>query len=66
MNYFLVISCVLCGWAMLRVMGSERAQLVKDLEKNLRREARRAPPVPSLAPADSPPAKVVPATKAKN
>jgi hypothetical protein len=66
MNYFLVISCVLCGWAMLRVMGSERAQLVKDLEKNLRREARRAPPAPNPVATNSPPAKAAPAIKAKN
>jgi len=67
MNYFLVISCVLCGWAMLRLMGSERAHLVKELERNLRREAKRALAAPSPpAAADSPPAKAAPATKGKN
>lgn len=66
MNYFLVIGCVLCGWAMLRIIGAERVQLVKDLEKNLRREARRAPPPPAPDAADNPPAKAPPATKAKN
>jgi hypothetical protein len=67
MTYFLIISCVLCGWAMLRVMGSERAYLVKELERNLRREARRAPAAADpTAAADSPPAKAAPATKGKN
>ncbi len=66
MNYFLVIGCVLCGWAMLRVIGAERMHLVKDLEKNLRREAKRTPPAPAPAAPDTPPAKAAPATKAKN
>jgi len=68
MNYFLIIGCVLCGWAMLRVIGSERAQMVKDLERRLRREAKMvqsAAAAPAAA-TDSPPTKAASATKAKN
>jgi hypothetical protein len=67
MTYFLIISCVLCGWAMLRVIGSERVHLVKELERNLRREARMAPAAPNPPAAeDSPPAGAAAATKGKN
>jgi hypothetical protein len=65
MNYFLVISCVVCGWAMLRLMGSERAQMVRDLERQLRREAKKVQQAAPAATTDSPPAKSA-ATKVKN
>ncbi|HEX4054546.1 MAG TPA: hypothetical protein VHX86_09805 [Tepidisphaeraceae bacterium] len=68
MNYFLLIGCVLCGWAMLRVIGDERAHLVKELDRRLRREARAAPvPPPSPAEAAPPPPKQpAPAAKGKH
>jgi hypothetical protein len=66
MNYFLIIGCVLCGWAMLRVIGSERAQMVKDLERRLRRDAKMAALAAPGAATDSPPAKAAPAAKPKN
>ena len=46
MNYFLVISCVVCGWAMLRVIGSERSHLIQDLEARARKAAEKPPPKP--------------------
>lgn len=60
MDYFLLIGCVLCGWAMLGLIGDERTHLVKELDRRLRREARAAPPPPpppSAADAAAPAAK---------
>ncbi|MGA2442470.1 MAG: hypothetical protein ABSH08_16070 [Tepidisphaeraceae bacterium] len=42
MNYFLIIGCVVCGWAMLRMMGTERSQMLRDLEARHRRESKKA------------------------
>ena len=42
MNYIILTSCVLCGWAMLRMMGSERSQMLRELEIRLWREAKKA------------------------
>jgi hypothetical protein len=52
MTWFLVISCVVCGWAMLRIIGSERTTLIAELEARLKKEAPPPPPPP----ADPPPA----------
>ncbi|MGD0139818.1 MAG: hypothetical protein ABSD28_13145 [Tepidisphaeraceae bacterium] len=42
MNYFIITGCVVCGWAMLRMMGTERSQMLRELEARLRREAKKA------------------------
>ena len=56
MTYFLIISCVMGGWAMLRLLGTERSQMIKDLESQLRLEQKQqeqlaaqnnAPPAPA-------------------
>jgi hypothetical protein len=44
MTYFLIISCVVSGWAMLRLLGTERSQMVKDLESQLRQQEAQQPP----------------------
>ncbi len=61
MNYFLIIGCVLCGWAMLRVMGDERTQMVNEVERqsspggrNGSAGRRRPPPLPAAPPAKQP------------
>ena len=60
MTYFLIISSVVGGWAMLRLMGAERSQMITELESQLRREQQqlpapgKAPPAPSADPAVSP------------
>jgi hypothetical protein len=56
MTYFLIISCVVSGWAMLSLLGTERTQMVKDLESQLRREEAQkpTPPAPPNAPAPEP------------
>jgi len=41
MNYFIITGCVVCGWAMLRMMGTERSQMLRELEARLRREAKK-------------------------
>jgi hypothetical protein len=69
MSYFLVISCVFCAWAMLRVVGDERTQMVKEVERQVRRVAKTALPAPAGPPiaASPPPAKSIPAPlKAEN
>jgi len=57
MTWFLIASCVLSAWAMLRLMGSERTQMLRDLETRLRNE-------PPPAPAPKEPAKSAPKTAA--
>jgi hypothetical protein len=53
MTYFLAISCVVCGWAVLRILGSERSALMTDMEFRLRRAAKIASLIgPKNAPAD--------------
>jgi len=62
MNYFLIISCVVSGWAILRVLGAERVQMVKTMESQLRRQEQHKP----AAPAESaPPPAAAPTGTAK-
>jgi len=42
MNYFIITGCVVGGWAMLRMIGTERSQMLRVLETRLRREAKKA------------------------
>ena len=42
MNWFLVISCVVGSWAMLRIVGGEQARLVNELQAKILREAKKA------------------------
>jgi len=42
MNYFIILGCVVCGWAMLRMMGTERSLMLRDLEARHRREHKKA------------------------
>ncbi len=35
MNYFLVLSGILCAWAMLSIISSERSMLISDLKRRL-------------------------------
>jgi hypothetical protein len=67
MTYFLIISCVVSGWAMLRLMGSERTQMIKELEADLRKqqelEQQNSPPPAETAeplPAATPPKAAAP------
>ena len=41
-NWFLVISCVICGWAMLRIVGGENTRMLKTLEMKILRDAKKA------------------------
>jgi hypothetical protein len=69
MTYFLIFSCVVAGWAMLRMMGSERTQMIKDLETQLRREEKQksaAQPAPVTAAAKPPAAEAAAPQKAKH
>jgi hypothetical protein len=77
MNYFLIISCVVSGWAILRLMGAERTQMVKSMESEMRRQQlQQKPPAPvAAAPAagsasakggKAAPAKAAPAPKSKH
>jgi hypothetical protein len=62
MTYFLIISCVVCGWAMLSLLGMERTQLVQDMEAQLKRQKESQPPAQPAAPPPpaQPPAKAKP------
>jgi hypothetical protein len=52
MTYFLTFSCVIGGWAMLRMMGTERTEMMRELEMRLRQEQQTAsPPPPPAKPA---------------
>jgi hypothetical protein len=64
MTYFLIISCVVSGWAMLRLLGTERSQMVKDLESQLRQEEAQQPPPPK--PAQTPAADAATTPKPKH
>jgi 16S rRNA U1498 N3-methylase RsmE len=70
MNYFIIFGCVVCGWAMLRMMGTERSQMLRDMEARLRREAKKAAeqsnadPAPAASPAGA--AKTPPTQNAKH
>jgi hypothetical protein len=70
MNYFIITGCVVCGWAMLRMMGAERSRMVRDLEVRHRREAKKAAETsnadPSAAGIPPPAAKPPPAQPAKH
>jgi hypothetical protein len=59
MTYFLTISCVVCGWAMLRLLGSERTLMMKAMESQLRREQPLVPPA-QTAPDTTAPEKTSP------
>jgi len=64
MGYFLAISCVISGWVMLRLMGSEHSQMVRDMESQARRAAQDQP-LPSLTPsAPTPPGSAALSNKA--
>jgi hypothetical protein len=53
MPYFITIACVVCGWAVLRIVGSERAALMIDMEARVRRAAKSLPaPTPDTPPQD--------------
>jgi hypothetical protein len=41
MTFFLVLSCVVCAWAMLRVVGGERTQGIREIESRLKKEAEK-------------------------
>jgi hypothetical protein len=78
MNYLVLTSCLLCSWAMLRMMGSERSRMLTDLEARLRaeralasaREAKKAAQnsdaAASTAASPTPAAKPPPVDKAKH
>jgi hypothetical protein len=61
MGYFLAISCVVSGWVMLRMMGSERTGMMKDMESQLR-QAPQEQPLPLLTPPPTKPG-AAPASK---
>jgi hypothetical protein len=53
MTIFLSIAGVVCAWAMLSILASERAQGLRELERKARQEAKEAaalPPPPPPAP----------------
>lgn len=50
MTYFLVIGCVVCGWAMLRIIGAERTIRLDELEARMKAEAPKPPPPPKPTP----------------
>ncbi len=41
MTFFLVLSCVVCAWAMLRVVGGERTQQIREIESRLKKQAEK-------------------------
>jgi hypothetical protein len=65
MSYFLVIGCILCVWAVLLVMGSERTQRVREIEKRVRSQAKTQPIQPTKSPEAPAPAPLSPAGKSK-
>jgi hypothetical protein len=70
MTYFLIIGCVVCGWAVLRIIGSERTMLISDMETRLRKSGQNlsaAAAAPPAADAQTTPAAKAPAIgKTKN
>jgi hypothetical protein len=43
-SYFLIFSSVLCAWAMLRMMGSERSLRIREIEARVKKAAEPPPP----------------------
>jgi hypothetical protein len=41
MTFFLILSCVVCAWAILRVVGGERTQQIRAIESRLKKEAEK-------------------------
>jgi hypothetical protein len=41
-NWFLVMGCVVGGWAMLRIVGGEHARMIRGLERKILRDAKEA------------------------
>ena len=65
MIYFLIFSSVLCGWAMLRLMGGERAQRIREIEARVRKAAEPPPPPTDEPIAVGGPAPVTPPAQPK-
>jgi hypothetical protein len=70
MTYFIAFACVVCAWAVLRLLGSERAALMADMESRVRKAAKAlpapAPNTPAESPQSAPPAKPSATTSPRN